>query len=277
MTTTSRTNRSLSSQLFHHTTQESHLSDLEASLSELQTRYETKVRSHAHLHIEKTDLLAALEKANKKIDIQSAEITLLKDTRTILETDLEQARRDLLNSSNPDLARLATSEATARAAEKEVSNHATKISSLNSDLEFTRQAYQRASTSAAELAAQVQTLTSQLDIAEQKAKGEAARLVLVNKDTAVKEAKQQVRQLKIALEERDKLCRRKEEEIETLKGRRGRGGVVTRGGSVQPGVGQGKSPRGSRVGSPMPGISVQSLGGEGMRRGGSGLKGEVVG
>ncbi|KAL8929491.1 MAG: hypothetical protein Q9208_001160 [Pyrenodesmia sp. 3 TL-2023] len=277
LTTTNRTNRSLSSQLSHHTTQESHLSDLEASLSELQTRYETKVRSHAHVQIEKTDLLAALEKANKKIDMQSAEITLLKDTRTVLETNLEQARRDLVQSSNPDMARLATSEATAQAAQKEVSTHATKISSLNSDLQFARQAYQEASTSAAELAAQVQTLTSQLDSAEQKAKGEAARLALVNKDTAVKEAKQQVRQLKIALEERDKVCRRKEEEIETLKGRRGRGGVVTRGGSVQPGVGQGKSPRGSRGGSPMPGISAQSLGGEGMRRGGSGLRGEVVG
>lgn len=106
----------------------------------------------------------------------------------------------------------------------------------------------------------------------------------MNRDNAVAEARKQVRQLKVALEERDKVCRRKEEEIETLKGRRGRGGgVVTRGGSVQPGgvAGQGKSPRGSRGGSPMagvaPGVGGSGVGGEGMRRGGSGLRGEVVG
>ncbi|KAI4201351.1 MAG: hypothetical protein LQ346_002199 [Caloplaca aetnensis] len=277
LTATNRTNRSLSSQLSHRTTQESHLSDLEASLSELQTRYETKVRSHGHLHIEKTDLLAALESTNKKLEVQSAEITMLKDARRSLETDLGQARRDLLDSTNPHIARLARAEATARAAEKEVGTLTTKINSLNSDLEFARQAYQNASTSAAELGAQVKSLMSQLEVAEQRAKGEAARLALVNQENAVKEAKQQVRQLKIALEERDKVCRRKEEEIETLKGRRGRGGVVTRGGSVQPGVGPGKSPRGSRGGSPMPGVSAQGLGGEGMKRGGSGLRGEVVG
>lgn len=235
------------------------------------------MRSHGHLHIEKTDLLAALESTNKKLEVQSAEITMLKDARRSLETDLGQARRDLLDSTNPHIARLARAEATARAAEKEVGTLTTKINSLNSDLEFARQAYQNASTSAAELGAQVKSLMSQLEVAEQRAKGEAARLALVNQENAVKEAKQQVRQLKIALEERDKVCRRKEEEIETLKGRRGRGGVVTRGGSVQPGVGPGKSPRGSRGGSPMPGVSAQGLGGEGMKRGGSGLRGEVVG
>ena len=76
------------------------------------------------------------------------------------------------------------------------------------------------------------------------------------------------------------MVRRKEDEIAELKGRRGRGGVVTRGGSVQPQVeGKGKgSPRGSRGASPLSGVpSGVGPGGEGMRRGGSGLRGEVVG
>lgn len=90
-----------------------------------------------------------------------------------------------------------------------------------------------------------------------------------------------MRHWKAQLEEREKVCRRLGEEIVELKGRRGRGGLGTRGGSVQPGVGvgvagQGKSPRGSRGGSPLPGVGVGSVGGEGMRRGGSGLRGELV-
>lgn len=282
LTTASRTNNSLSSQLSHHTTRESQISDLEVSLSDLQTRYETKVRSYGHIHLEKADLLSALDKANKKLLSQTTEITSLRESKQTLQTDLEQARDDLLNSDNADLARLATAEATARAAEKEVSTLTSKFTSLASDLDFARQAYQSASTSAADLAGQVSALTTSLETAERKAAGEATRLAEANRDNAVREAKKQVRQLKVALEEREKVCRRKEEEIETLKGRRGRGGVVTRGGSVQPGAlgpgGQGKSPRGSRGGSPMPGVGLgMMVGGEGMRRGGSGLRGEVVG
>lgn len=119
-------------------------------------------------------------------------------------------------------------------------------------------------------------MESQLEIANRKASGEAVRLATLNRDNAVQDARKEVRQLKAMMEERERVCRRKEEEIAELKGRRGRGGVVTRGGSAQPGVGvaQGKSPRGSRGGSPLGG--VVGVGGEGMRRGGSGLRGEVV-
>ncbi|KAL9019527.1 MAG: hypothetical protein Q9185_003227 [Variospora sp. 1 TL-2023] len=286
LTSATRTNHSLSSQVSHHTTQESHISDLEASLSDLQTRHEDQIRSYAHIHHEKTDLVADLENATAKVAALAAESAALKESKKTLQSDLEQARQDLLATSNPDLARLATAEATARAVEKDRTALAGKVTSLTSELDYTRQEYQRASTAAAELGTQVKMLAAQLEAAERQARGEAAKLAAVNRDNAVAEARKQVRQFKVALEERDKMCRRKEEEIETLKGRRGRGGVVTRGGSVQPGgVGQGKSPRGSRGGSPMPGVGAGAapgvggagVGGEGMRRGGSGLRGEVVG
>lgn len=275
LTTATRSNQSLSTQLSHHTTQESHIADLEASLSDLQTRYETKVRSHGHLQLEKTDLLSALEKAQNKVADQAAEITSLKESNRRLQSDLDRAENQLRGDGDVEVVRLVTAESNARAAEKEVATLTNKITSVTSDLDFARRVYQSTSVTAANLGVKVTSLTAQLETAERKAQGEAARLAEVNKDNAVKEAKKQVRQLKVALEERDKMCRRKEEEIETLKGRRGRGGgVVTRGGSVQPGVGQGKSPRGSRGGSPMAGVGI---GGEGMRRGGSGLRGEVVG
>ncbi|KAL8712555.1 MAG: hypothetical protein Q9225_006910 [Loekoesia sp. 1 TL-2023] len=67
LTTATRANQNLSSQLSTHATQESHISDLEASLSDLQTRYETKDRAHRDLHLEKSNLVDVLEKANKKL------------------------------------------------------------------------------------------------------------------------------------------------------------------------------------------------------------------
>ncbi|KAL8828940.1 MAG: hypothetical protein Q9170_006381, partial [Blastenia crenularia] len=199
-----RTNHDLSSQISTHTTQESYISDLEVSLSDLQTRYESKDRSHRQLHLGKTDLSDALEKANKRLAAQSTENAILKETKKTLQSDLEQARHDLLNSDRPDLVRLTTAESQARASAAEVTALDKKYASLTSDLEFARQAYQSASTSAADLAAQVTQLKSLLETAERKARGEAAHLAAVNRDNAVREAKRQVRQLKVALEERDK-------------------------------------------------------------------------
>ncbi|KAL8711453.1 MAG: hypothetical protein Q9220_004111 [cf. Caloplaca sp. 1 TL-2023] len=284
LTMAARVNKDLYSKASIQTISPDHLADLEASLSSLQTRYENKNRSHRHLDLEKTDLLASLEKSKQKLETQSTELAHLKTLRKTLESDLEGARADLLASSTPDIARIAVAESSARASATELATLTKKTDNLTSDLDFTRSAYQSASTSAADLAAQVTTLTSQLEIAERKAGGEAVRLATINRDTAVKDARRQVRVFKAMLEERERYVRRKEEEIVELKGRRAGKGVVTRGGSVQPGVAGGEggkggkmgSPRGSRGGSPVVG-GGGGLGGEGMRRGGSGLRGEVVG
>ncbi|KAL8799277.1 MAG: hypothetical protein Q9182_006014 [Xanthomendoza sp. 2 TL-2023] len=281
LATNTRANKQLFSQsLSTQSTHQTHLSDLEASLSDLQTRYEDKDRAYKDLHLSLSDLDTSLTKAVQKLEAQSIELTTLKAAKKQLEIDLEQSRKDLLTTETPDLNRIAVAESAARAAVAENELLKKKITNLTSDLDFTRSAYQTASTSAAELAAQVTSLTSELETAQRKASGEAARLAQINKDNAVKEARKENRQLKSMMEERERVCRRKEEEIVELKGRRGRGGLGTRGGSVQPGVGgggvgQGKSPRGSRGGSPLPGVGV-GVGGEGMRRGGSGLRGEVV-
>ncbi|KAL9028570.1 MAG: hypothetical protein Q9196_003089, partial [Gyalolechia fulgens] len=186
-----RTNQDLSSRLSTHATQESHISDLEASLSDLQTRYEDKDRSHHHLHIQRSATVIALEETNKKLDRQTSELATLRASKKTLQSELEQARHDLLNTDHLDLTRLAAAESHARASAAENTTLKAKLASLTSDVEFFRQEYQSASTSAADLTAQVSDLSSRLETAERKAKGEAVRLAEVNRDNAVREAKKQ--------------------------------------------------------------------------------------
>ncbi|KAI4231300.1 MAG: hypothetical protein LQ349_005701, partial [Xanthoria aureola] len=240
--TITRQNKTLIAE--HSSTQtnhQTHISDLEASLSALQTRYESKDRAHQTLHLQNSDLESSLAAALDKQTAQSAEITSLRAAKTQIATDLERTRKDLLTTphANPDMTRIAVAESRARDALAANETLTRKIAALTSDLDFTRAAYQSASTSAAELSAQVTTLETDLATATRKASGEAARLAALNRDTAVAEARREMRTLKTMMEERERVCRRKEEEIETLKGRRGRGavggGVVTRGGSAQPG------------------------------------------
>ncbi|KAL8905089.1 MAG: hypothetical protein Q9171_006808, partial [Xanthocarpia ochracea] len=187
-------------------THQTHISDLEASLSSLQTRYEDKDRAHRALHLEKTDLEASLFNALQKLEALTADQTSLKASKKQLETDLDQARKDLLTNphANPDITRIALAESHARIALAAKESLLKKVTSLSSDLEFTRAEYQTASTSAAELAAQVTSLESQLEIANRKASGEAARLATLNRDNAVQDARKEVRQLKAMMEERER-------------------------------------------------------------------------
>ncbi|KAL8858553.1 MAG: hypothetical protein Q9178_004847 [Gyalolechia marmorata] len=226
LATTSRMNRDLLSQTSTiQSTHQTHISDLEASLSSLQTRYEDKDRAHRALHLEKTDLEASLSNALQKLEALTADQTSLKASKKQLEIDLDQARKDLLTTphANPDITRIALAESHARDALAAKESLLKKVTSLSSELEYTRAEYQNASTSAVELAEQVRSLESQLEIANRKASGEAARLATLNRDNAVQDARKEVRQLKAMMEERERVCRRKEEEIAELKGRRGRG------------------------------------------------------
>ncbi|KAL8749570.1 MAG: hypothetical protein Q9199_007604, partial [Rusavskia elegans] len=205
--TITRQNKTLLAEISStQTAHQTHISDLEASLSSLQTRYESKDRAHQTLHLQKSDLESSLAAALEKQTAQSAEITSLRASKQQLETELDQTRKDLLTTphENPDITRIALAESHARSARSANETLTKKLSSLTSDLDFTRAAYQDASTSAADLSAEIHDLETQLETATRKASGEAARLATVNRDNAVKDARKEIRQLKAMMEERER-------------------------------------------------------------------------
>ncbi|KAI4279224.1 MAG: hypothetical protein LQ337_000459, partial [Flavoplaca oasis] len=192
--TLTRQNKSLLSESSSiQTTHQTHLSDLEASLSSLQTRYESKNRAHQTLHIKTSELENSLAVALEKQSAQSMEIASLRAAKRQLEIDLEQTRKDMLTTphANPDITRITVAESHARDAQAANESLRKKVASLTSDLEFTRGEYQTASTSAADLASQVDLLTNELENATRRANGEAARLAAINRDTAVKDARKE--------------------------------------------------------------------------------------
>ncbi|KAL8667977.1 MAG: hypothetical protein Q9168_007150, partial [Polycauliona sp. 1 TL-2023] len=95
--------------------------------------------------------------------------------------------------ANPDITRIAVAESHARDTAAANVTLTKKLASMTSDLEFFRTEYQNASTSAADLAAQVSTLSLELESATRRASGEAVRLATLNRDTAVKEAKKEAK------------------------------------------------------------------------------------
>lgn len=244
-----------------HERTEKERAEIVASLSDLQTRMEDKIRKFRTLRNEKEELQSALSVSTEKVHAQKSEIISLETQYAQLELDLKSAREANKGSTNPNVAKMENLHEEVRKLRGENATLEKKVSSYGTDLEYTRTQYQSASNAAVEANNRVARLEKDLEDMTIKAKGETVRLAEVNQSNAIEQANKQVDRLQMELSRVESILRRKEEELRDLK--RGRGGVVTRGSSV--GV---KSPRGgSRPGSPGPGSS-----GFGNKIGGSALR-----
>lgn len=200
-----------------------------------------------------------LEKAKKDYGRARTEILALKGERGTLQKELTAVRLELVNHPDPTVREKAIKDARIRELEAEVFAKNKKIDNLTKDWELTKRLWTDASSAAAAATAELAALEAkQPELQRKAAENEVKRKEMMN-DATIKALQKEVYIQKATVKSRDNLLRRKEEQISELK--RGRGGVQTRGSSVQP-----RSPRGgSRGASPAAGM----LGGGG--KGASGL------
>lgn len=202
---------------------------------------------------------AELEKAKKDNGKARTEILGLKGERGTLQKELTAARLDLVNHPDQTVGDTAIKDAQIRELEAELLAKNKKIDNLTKDWDLTKRLWTDASTAAANATQELAALEAkQPELLRKAADNEIKRKEMM-KDATIKALQKEVVIQKATVKSRDNLIRRKEEQIAELK--RGRGGVQTRGSSVQP-----RSPRGgSRGASPAAGM----LGGGG--KGASGL------
>ena len=184
------------------------------------------------------------------------EIASLKETMAKLETDLKQAREMLSGSTIPGIADFEKANAEIRRLQTENTGYERKLASTRKDFDFTRSAYQTASSSAAESAIEINNLQSELAELRSKASTNILELAERNKKDDRETMVHHISRLESTLADREEVLRRKEEELKELK--RGRG-MGTRGSSVLPG-----SPRGSRGASPVGGEAMLKIGSKGL-------------
>ena len=204
---------------------------------------------------------AELEKARKDNGKARTEILALKGERGTLQKELAAVRLELVNHPDPRIREPAIKDARIRELESEVLAKSKKIDNLTKDWEFTKGLWNDASNTAATAKQELAALEAkQPDLLRRAAENEVKRRELGN-DATIKALQEEVYIQEATVKSRENLVRRKEEQIVELK--RGRGGVQTRGSSVQP-----RSPRGagSRGVSPATGM----WGGQGAK-GASGL------
>ena len=181
---------------------------------------------------------AELEKARKDNGKARTEILALKGERGTLQKELAAVRLELVNHPDPRIREPAIKDARIRELESEVLAKSKKIDNLTEDWEFTKRLWNEASTTAATTKQELDALEAkQLELLRKAAENEVKRRSLAN-DATIKALREEVYIQEATVKSRDNLIRRKEEQIAELK--RGRGGVQTRGSSVQP-----RSPRGA--------------------------------
>ena len=212
-----------------------------AALSALQYQYESRSRLIAQMRDNNKDLTASLENAKFKVQSLMDELAINKEARKNLEVDLKEARLQLANSSNPAVQELAEATLARVKAEESLQKVQKKYDLSLKDLDFTRQQYQTASTSAVEISANANALERQVAELTYKADARVIQLQERNQATASARLQARVRELEQIISQRDSMLRRKEEEVRDL-GRRGRG-MQTRGTSVTPASATGRSPK----------------------------------
>lgn len=223
------------------------LEEIKSSLGDLQTRYETRMKSSHKLRRENQKLQMEKESTEKRHEKLLAENTALKEQCAQLRAELLDVR-EAVKTGGGSVADIETAqEEVRRLTEKNLSLEKS-YANVRKDFEFTRSQYQEASTKAAEFATQVSELESQNADLKRQASDEKRRLKQLNYKTDLEQHLARVFELELIVKNRDTILQRKEEELRVLK--KGRG-VATRGSSVQPG-----SPRlaGSRAGSPGPSL-----------------------
>ena len=196
----------------------------------------------------------AATNAERRREALTNEIATVKESRRIVEQELQAARTALLASPNSAIAELERARIEVRQLQAEKALLERKIGYANNEAEVARKAYQEASSAAVDSASQISQLESENKVLQSRASTSAADLAAITQRNENSAIRNQIVGLEATVKDRAELLRRKDEELREL--RRGRG-MGTRGTSAKPGG----SPRGSR--------GVSPVAGEPMLRGGS--------
>ena len=222
------------------------LEDYTSALSDLQTRYEHYTRNITTLRREKAELETAATNAERRREAQTNEIATLKESRRMVEQELQAARTALLASPVPAIAELERARAEVRQLQAEKALLERKMGYAHNETEVARKAYQEASSAAVDSASQISQLESENKVLQSRALTSAADLAAITQRNENAAIRNQIAGLEATVKDREEVLRRKDEELRELK--RGRG-MGTRGTSAKPGG----SPRGSRGVSPVAG------------------------
>ncbi|PWY79635.1 hypothetical protein BO70DRAFT_51891 [Aspergillus heteromorphus CBS 117.55] len=205
------------------------LQERDSVLEKLQHRYETRTKDSHQLQRERERLAEAKATSDQKLEKQKEDIAKLKDERTQLRHELEQARESL-KAGGGSSAELESAREEIRRLNEENASFKRKAEYEARQAEYTREQYQTASTVAAQSGNEARQLREENENLTRKVAGDASRLRELNMKNDEARHLSRVVELESLLRSREDLLRRKEEEVRELRKNR----PSTRSTSTQP-------------------------------------------
>jgi chromosome segregation ATPase len=155
---------------------EANLADHEASIQVIQSKYQEAINDRGKMQREHNLAQTLVLSMEQRVELCQRENEKLKAEKLALENELAIARTALSSSIIPEVAELAKVQDLNRMIKAENERLEKKITSMQKDFEFTREAYQKASTSAVEVSNENSTLHTTIADLKQKVESNVIRL-----------------------------------------------------------------------------------------------------
>ncbi|KAL2863324.1 uncharacterized protein BJX67DRAFT_364079 [Aspergillus lucknowensis] len=195
---------------------QSRFQEREKILESLQHRYETRTGDLHKVRQERDHLLETKTTSEQRIEKQKDDIAKLKDERTQLRHELEQAR-EALKTGGGDLAELEKAREDIRRLTKENASLERKAEYEHKQAEYTREQYQNASNAAAQSATELRQLQEENEELKRKVAGEASRLRELNIKSDENRHLARISELESLLSSREDLLHKKEDELREIR------------------------------------------------------------
>ncbi|TRX96201.1 hypothetical protein FHL15_002925 [Xylaria flabelliformis] len=192
-----------------------------SSINNIQTKYMDALKERG---IFEADCKIAQEQASVlsgSLESCRTEITTLKAARTELEKKLAEANNALLNSSNPDLVKVAELEKGLNEANAETQQLKKRLVVMQSDLDYSKNLYNQASQRATDLSSENRGFENKIQELQRKADDNIIAVNKVQSRNEVRVLAQQVTEQKNLVRERTTELNKIREELKSLRsGRR---------------------------------------------------------
>jgi chromosome segregation ATPase len=157
----------------------------------------------------------------KQLETSIAEIASLKEQNAGLEAKLSSTTKALANPANLEMASFSQTEKDLQEAQAKIAALEKKIANNQNDLEYSRTAYQTASSAASELSHENTELRAKIEKLEQKAGENIRQIHEINHQNEVQEYRKLWENLQAIVKDRERELDRAREELRMLKnGRR---------------------------------------------------------
>lgn len=200
---------------------QSQIKDLSTSIAEIQPKYQAALNDRGEFEFQAKEAIARANRLKQNLDSRNEEITKLKEQKEITQAELASARTLLASSSIPEIAELENLNAEVRTLKLEKERSEKNKLNMKNDLEYMRNNYQIASTSAAESASAFLAVQSELEALRVKASENRVKIHEVQRDNEKATYARMVKQLRIEKTEMARELEKKSNELAAaMNGRR---------------------------------------------------------